>query len=487
MASCHSLLSRKTAAGYKAASSTSTCRPQLRPTTTLQHTSRCVHVAAAPNSSSWYEQSTSRSSSSSGGSGSNSGSSSGTGGDKQQRQRSRHYYDSTPKRGKHGSETAPSSRPRYQNNRENDHEEDHQDDENGPGWWEVPREVRRTQQQQQQAAAAAGSSDDMDLLPWQEERLLLAAAGSKKKMQVQALALDLGLDRSQVLAWVAAFRGRPKQEQARLLAPLQQQIQQQQQQQSKQQQEAADPFWASPNSSSRAGAAAAAPAALPFSDPNPDTGYIPFAARRDAAAAAGGSSRKGRRLPAEVLRTLEGVYSRSPWPSKEVVAGLFDLHRLPRDIVLDWFEARRDMDGTPHNPRQAKLLARNAAAAAQAPAAALPTQQPQQQQEPGKNAAAAAAAAAAGPAVSRLTARELASLRSALPSPKKFKGAKLAEDLGIKITNANKAGKGPAGLEISGISFVARDGAKAWRGAWRRRRAAEGLPAQRLDFQQWFL
>ncbi|WIA18705.1 hypothetical protein OEZ85_003406 [Tetradesmus obliquus] len=318
MASCHSLLSRKTAAGYKAASSTSTCRPQLRPTTTLQHTSRCVHVAAAPNSSSWYEQSTSRSSSSSGGSGSNSGSSSGTGGDKQQRQRSRHYYDTTPKRGKHGSETAPSSRPRYQNNRENDHEEDHQDDENGPGWWEVPREVRRAQQQQQQAAAAAGSSDDMDLLPWQEERLLLAAAGSKKKMQVQALATDLGLD----------------------------------------------------------------------------------------------SSRKGKRLPAEVLRTLEGVYSRSPWPSKEVVAGLFDLHRLPRDIVLD----------------------------------------------------------------------------CALPSPKKFKGAKLAEDLGIKVTNTeNKAGKGPAGLEISGISFVARDGAKAWRGAWRRRRAAEGLPAQRLDFQQWFL
>jgi hypothetical protein len=82
--------------------------------------------------------------------------------------------------------------------------------------------------------------------------------------------------------------------------------------------------------------------------------------------------------------------------------------------------------------------------------------------------------------VSRLTARELAALRSALPSPKKYKGAKLAEDLGIK------AGKGPE-LEISGITFVARDGAAAWRGAWRRRRAAKGLPAQRLDFQQWFL
>jgi hypothetical protein len=161
-------------------------------------------------------------------------------------------------------------------------------------------------------------------------------------LQVQSLALDLGLDRSEVLGWVADFRAKSKQEQARLLAPLQQQIQQQQQerqeqQQQKQQQQrqeqqeaAADPFWAassSSSSSSNASAAAASPGALPFSAPNPNTGYVPFGARRDAAAAGG---RKGRRLPAEVLRTLEGVYGRSPWPSKEVVAGLFDLHRLPR-------------------------------------------------------------------------------------------------------------------------------------------------------------
>jgi hypothetical protein len=148
------------------------------------------------------------------------------------------------------------------------------------------------------------------------------------------------------------------------------------------------------------------------------------------------------------------------------------------------------MDGVPHNPRQAKLLAHNnaaAAAAAQqapaaAPAAAVPPQQAQQKQKQQQPAGtdSAAAAAAAGPAVSRLTARELAALRSALPSPNKFKGAKLAEELGIK------AGTGPE-IEISGITFVARDGAAAWRGAWRRRRAAKGLPAQRLDFQQWFL
>jgi hypothetical protein len=171
------------------------------------------------------------------------------------------------------------------------------------------------------------------------------------ELQVQSLALDLGLDRTEVLAFVADFRAKPKQEQARLLAPLQQQIKQQQQQQQQKQQQrtqrqeataaaAADPFWAAPSSSSGADAAAAAaaaaavPATLPFSERNPNTGYVPFAARRDAAAAGG---RKGRRLPAEVLRTLEGVYGRSPWPSKEVVAGLFDLHRLPRWVLVIFY------------------------------------------------------------------------------------------------------------------------------------------------------
>lgn len=100
-----------------------------------------------------------------------------------------------------------------------------------------------------------------------------------------------------------------------------------------------------------------------------------------------------------------------------------------RDVVLDWFIARRDMDGLPHNPRQAKQARTSHAA-----------QQPKQQQQhigssPQLDKAAAVqarGAAGAAPAVSRLTAKELASLRSALPSPLKHKGQKLAEELGIK-------------------------------------------------------
>lgn len=120
-----------------------------------------------------------------------------------------------------------------------------------------------------------------------------------------------------------------------------------------------------------------------------------------------------------------------------------------RDVVQEWFTARREMDGLPDNPRLAKKAAAAAGRTdAQQSILTFTPQQQQRQQQPVPQAAldrltvkqlqaqhspaAAAAAAAAGPAVSRLTARDLATLRSSLPSPKKFKGAKLSEELGIK-------------------------------------------------------
>jgi hypothetical protein len=42
-------------------------------------------------------------------------------------------------------------------------------------------------------------------------------------------------------------------------------------------------------------------------------------------------------------------------------------------------------------------------------------------------------------------------------------------------------------LEISGVTFVAKDGRADWRKAWRKRRAAVGIPAQQLDFNLWLL
>jgi hypothetical protein len=195
-------------------------------------------------------------------------------------------------------------------------------------------------------------------------------------LQVQTVAANTGLDRTQVLAWVAAFRSKSKQEQAALLAPLAGKVAAM-----KEQQAAATAAATAAEAQRRAGtarnnssssssssvqaaaatadaAAAAAPTdgpqpqqqqqqqhqqrqqqQLPFSSKNADTGFLPFNELRSQRA--GGSSttssasagtRRGR-LPGEVLRSLEGVYSRSPWPNREVVSGLFDLHRLSRWVV----------------------------------------------------------------------------------------------------------------------------------------------------------
>eukprot|EP00887_Chlorella_sp_A99_P003108 scaffold9.g3108.t1 len=39
--------------------------------------------------------------------------------------------------------------------------------------------------------------------------------------------------------------------------------------------------------------------------------------------------------------TLEMVYSKTAWPSDEVVANLWELHRIPRERVVEWFSQRR--------------------------------------------------------------------------------------------------------------------------------------------------
>lgn len=184
--------------------------------------------------------------------------------------------------------------------------------------------------------------------------------------------------------------------------------------------------------------------------------------------------------------------------------------RLPAsEVVLEWFAARREMDGLPHNPRAARNA--TAAAAARGAAAALadallpPELLPRRAHQAAAAGAAQAAAAAAAAAeaalaasdaaagaeqqpaqrVQRLTARELATLRSALPSPRKAKGARLAEELGVRAAAPPADGSAPASLEVAGVRFVAADGGAAWRRVWLKRRAVQGAPAQRLDLAQW--
>jgi hypothetical protein len=107
-----------------------------------------------------------------------------------------------------------------------------------------------------------------------------------------------------------------------------------------------------------------------------------------------------------------------------------------------------------------------------------------------------------------LSGRELTALRSALPSPRTYKGAKIRQELGIKdveevasgsatTTNSSSSSTGSglspaasgveAPVRIAGITFVVRDSGAAWALKWRRWRLAQGTPASRLDFQRWLM
>jgi hypothetical protein len=198
-----------------------------------------------------------------------------------------------------------------------------------------------------------------------------------------------------------------------------------------------------------------------------------------------------------------------------VVAGLWELHRLPREAVLGWFKARRAADGLPDNPRDMKagggMAAGRGAVPGDSPSwldadaldALISTARVR-----GQPAGGAAKRAAPAELQQMLSARELVALRSALPSPRTYKGAKIRQELGIKdvedgassttsSSSSSSSSRGPgvspaasgsdAPVRIAGITFVVRDSGAAWALRWRRWRLAQGTPAQRLDFQRWLM
>lgn len=81
----------------------------------------------------------------------------------------------------------------------------------------------------------------------------------------------------------------------------------------------------------------------------------------------------------------------------------------------------------------------------------------------------------------QLTKREMAVLRSSLPSPNKPFGQKIAGELDIKQAEDG------SGMDIAGVHFVEKDGGAAWRRVWRRRRAQQPAPGKQLNFLPWYL
>ena len=183
------------------------------------------------------------------------------------------------------------------------------DEEEDKGWWEKPEEVSMD-------AYRIEPLDD-----WQEAALQEAyARDGRRKMKIMDLGVELGLDRTRILHWSKEFSQLPATERSSILSQRKAVVQKERIRVERQQ------------------VAEAAVNLKPHPD-NVQPGFIPFFKRKEM----GLEGRK--RMPADVIRTLESIYSRTPFPSNDVIKGVWELHRLSRETVVEWFVKRRESDG----------------------------------------------------------------------------------------------------------------------------------------------
>eukprot|EP00198_Chlamydomonas_reinhardtii_P010040 XP_001699377.1 predicted protein [Chlamydomonas reinhardtii] len=240
-------------------------------------------------------------------------------------------------------------------------EDDDEDEGDVRGWWEKPEE-RNLQ-----------SFAPRALEQWQEERLQLAYSTGRRKANIQELARELDLDRAVVLAWFKEFSLRPAGEREAILTARRGEDAVRKVEQASR--DAAEAATGQAKADARiAEAATGAPGAA-------GSGFIPYFTRKQLGAD------KTKRISGEALRTLESIYDRTPFPSGDVVRGLYELHRLSRDVVVT------------------------------------------------------------------LSKREMAALRSSLPSPNKYKGRQLAEKMGIKSSDSSGRSGGPQ-IQIQDVQYV---------------------------------
>ncbi|GIL83844.1 hypothetical protein Vretimale_10864 [Volvox reticuliferus] len=370
-------------------------------------------------------------------------------------------------RGSKGGDVRPGRPARGRGRQEEEEEED-----DGRGWWERPEE------RSLQAFAAPS------LEPWQEERLQRAYASGRRKAQIQELARELDVDRSVVIGWFKEFSLKPQSEREAILSAFRGE---------RTVAAAAASVTTGPADSAwRRGAASGTGASdpsrpgsksssLPSATSSSSsssgqeaapTGFVPFYLRKQQ------GQDKQRRLKGEVLRTLEAIYDRTPFPSADVLRGLFELHRVSREVAAEWFAARRAEDGITSSTqkRSGRVSLREKDRDLQgafsgggdedeeggglspgAPSSgSLLTGLGASQQQPEE------------PTVVPLSRREMAALRSSLPSPTKHKGRQMAEKLGIKT------GPGAASTQIGNVQYIEEavvvpDTADRVRASWRYR------------------
>jgi len=287
---------------------------------------------------------------------------------------------------------------------------------------------------------------------WQVVRLEQACTAGRRKVEIQSLAQELGVDRTTVLYWVKEFWKKPELERNAILAKRSNELQE----------AAAKRGREEVLQAVQGGNPAQASKAK-------GEGFIPFYTRKEM----GLTDTKTKKLSANALRTMESVYARTPFPSSDVIDGLWDLHKISRETALQWFIARRAQDGilSSEQKRRAKDPAKrsstdlgplrfdddNLLVQMGEPAPQPETPQPPQQVV--------------------VSSKQLAQLRSSLPSPNKYKGKQIAEKMGINSDGSV--------LQVGNIHYVQRDESsskqkgvpsKKWASAWRRRKAAAPQP-----------
>ncbi|KAG2497710.1 hypothetical protein HYH03_004447 [Edaphochlamys debaryana] len=372
---------------------------------------------------------------------------------------------------------------------------DNDDDEEGEdtrGWWERPEERNL------QAFAAP------PLAHWQEKRLALAFAAGKRKQGVQALAAELDLDRSQVLAWFKEFALRPQSERDALTGSAAAEAEVRRREDAAR--EAAEAATGQAAREAKAAAAAREQGVAGRAGPGESSGFVPYYVRKQLG---GADTTPGKRISGEAMRTLEAVYDRTPFPPQDVMRGLQELHRLPKETVTEWFAARRSADGLASStqkrtsrqslrekdrdlsgafdrpeddPRSSRSASSSASSSSAAPApggkesgaqggllaslGGAAAQQPQQPPEP---------------TIIPLNAREMAALRSSLPSPNKIKGRAMAEKMGITSdADGSRIQVGTVQYVLQAPTGGAAAGAEAGgkvRSSWRYRAATAGAGA----------
>ncbi|CAG9464268.1 unnamed protein product [Pedinophyceae sp. YPF-701] len=168
--------------------------------------------------------------------------------------------------------------------------------------------------------AAAREKDSFNygmLQPWQVRQLKKAFFAGKRNVSIKRLSGDLGLHRDDVISWLKDYGELPEAVHASDKHALE----------------------AEEQAVKERKAILAETRRQKQVEHEKDAGKKTFFELRDE----GLIGRK--RINPTIERTLETVYEKTSRPSDEILRSLWDLHKVPRQDVIAWFEARREADG----------------------------------------------------------------------------------------------------------------------------------------------